>query len=214
MPNESTVEAISGMAFADEPPEAAPERPPRTPERPPRTPSAPPRKTSTKELEQGLEDMFGLYALYLQMAKGDLFCSTYVLDNCEVPARAWAKLAEKNPTVNRILSVLAGEPGAWAEVFMTTVSFAMPMLAHHGRIPVELAAQMNAVTPPEVIKPQPSRVFKRVFKRKTVRPSPRPAGNTEEGASVIAEEAVTESPPSPDNGWSGVPVEAGDHGPH
>lgn len=104
-----------------------------------------PRKADTKLIEEGLEQLFAAGAMVFQV-RGDSFCAEHMLTNANVPARAWAKLAEQNETVARILEAFV-TGGQWTEVLMSTAAFVVPILAHHGRAPKEVSAFFGVQVP-------------------------------------------------------------------
>lgn len=106
-----------------------------------RAPSAPPRRGEIKAIEEGLTRLFAMGAIVFQM-RGDAWCGQYMVENAVLPARAWAKLAEQNETIkNALLAIVVG--GAYSEAVFSTVIFIVPMLAHHGRVPEEIAAMLG-----------------------------------------------------------------------
>lgn len=98
-------------------------------ERAPRAPSAPPRARANA-MESRLAELFSAPALAFSLA-GDMHCAEIINNGGPEMARAWAKLAQENPAVRRVLNTLL-EGSAWGGVVLSTLSVALPIAAHHG----------------------------------------------------------------------------------
>lgn len=124
---------LKGLSFVDDPPSSSAGSATAKPQRN----SSPPRKGEIKDLEAALTQLFALPALVFQL-RGDDWCASHMLTNAEVPARAWAKLAEQNPRIFSLLKALT-TGGAYGEALMSTAAFVIPILAHHDKAPKEVA---------------------------------------------------------------------------
>lgn len=98
--------------------------PPREP-----PPPRPKRKPTAVQLNGKLEDFFGGVALAV-MALGDDHCANILATQAKPLAEAYARLAERNDRVKRILENLTST-GAYGEVVAVTLATALPIAAHH-----------------------------------------------------------------------------------
>ena len=89
-------------------------------------------RTSTASLERQLKELFTTVGGIVVMF--DDVCGPVVIDNSERLAAAWAKAAEQNPRLKKMLeSLLSG--GAYGEVVIVTFMTLLPIFVHHGLVP-------------------------------------------------------------------------------
>lgn len=106
---------------------------------------APPKRRYA--LEPKLNELFGGIALGAELV-GDPFAAQVISKRSSDLAHAWAKLADANPAVKRILQGLT-EGSAWGEVAMVSLSVAVPILWARGLVPDEIGVPLASMVAPE-----------------------------------------------------------------
>lgn len=93
---------------------------------------------SSRKLQQSLEELFTAPAL-IYAATGDQWAAEFVKDRGPVLAEAWANLAQESPAVKRVLERIT-QGTAWGGVIAATGMTVIPLVAHHGLLPPQIAA--------------------------------------------------------------------------
>jgi hypothetical protein len=96
------------------------------------------RPVSIRKIQDGLTQLFVLAGLATSVWVDEWDGQVLVL-NAERNARAWADLAAQSPTVRKALEgLLVGS--AWGTAIGTTAMTLLPILAHHGVVPLDTLA--------------------------------------------------------------------------
>ena len=98
-------------------------------------------------MEPKLREFFGSLAL-IAAAAGDSYGAQVISLRTDDLAHSWAKLAEANPTIRRLLEALTSG-GAYGEAIMVTGSVVIPILWRHGVVPDELGYPVAVTAAPE-----------------------------------------------------------------
>lgn len=93
-------------------------------------------------LRDALDATWGGIGTVLMFA-GDSYCAEAVMDRGPKVTEALLELARQNDRVRRVLETFA-TGSAWSGVAMAGLGVAVPIAAHHGLVPEELARMMGA----------------------------------------------------------------------
>lgn len=100
-------------------------------------PSPPTRKPPRSgTLEAKLNDWIATIAMGYAMV-GDTWAAEFVNQRGPGLAKAWADLAKENRAVARVLERMM-QGTAWGAVIFSSASFSIPLLAHHGVLPLTI----------------------------------------------------------------------------
>lgn len=112
------------------------------------------RKRPTPKLQKQLEEFLGTPAL-IYGAVGDEYGAWIIANRTPAMAEAWYELAQQNAGVRRVLENLV-EGSAWGGVILSSLSVVLPLLVHHGVVPVaqDPFNLMPGMAPPDRLRAQ------------------------------------------------------------
>lgn len=96
-----------------------------------------PELLTAKQIESRLRELVDGIGAFVEEA-GDSYCGGILQTRAPSLAGAYARLAQRNKGVRRMLSSLL-TTSDWAEVLMLTAGTAIPIAAHHGWVPEGMA---------------------------------------------------------------------------
>jgi hypothetical protein len=152
------------------------------------TPKVTPPAGRSKALpdEIKLRELFATLSTGMMVA-GDEFSATVIARRTDELAHAWAKLAQQNAAVRRVIKGLL-EGSAWGEVMMVTMSVAIPIAYRYapGIIPDGAGMMFTAQVAPEFITfpESPEQAAHRAQQEGAKQPSdtqPQPRGDSNPG---------------------------------
>lgn len=111
-----------------------------------RAPRAPRRAPGAAVLERKLTDL-GVSIATLVAIFGDPVCGPAIADGAPRLAEAVCRVADGNAKVRGSLDRITSA-GEWGDVFAASMAIALPVLAHHGLLPVGLLARAEPAPGP------------------------------------------------------------------
>ncbi len=92
-----------------------------------------PFKFTIGQIREALENAAATLVLALS-ARGDMHCAEVVMDGAPDLINSWIWLAEKQPSVRRVLEYMVGG-GGYLALLSSTLAVALPIMQHHGMYP-------------------------------------------------------------------------------
>lgn len=98
------------------------------------SPGSPPKPGRKPQLQAKLEELLASPALVYSFA-GDEYAAHIIATRTPAMAQAWYELSQQNAGIRRMLERLT-QGSAWGGVILSSAAVAVPLLSHHGVIPV------------------------------------------------------------------------------
>jgi hypothetical protein len=95
-----------------------------------------------RQIREALDQTWVGLSIYVGSVRGDLHCSAIVAEKGPDVTAQLLELAKVNKSVKRALEAYA-TTGAWGGVIGSVMSMALPIMAHHDRLPAGIAARFN-----------------------------------------------------------------------